>query len=74
MAKEKEEIRYPEGKEKLILSGKRNEFADFELRLRVDNLAKYLKYALEETINLQNMVYFHQMESEQNPSDKEKKE
>jgi hypothetical protein len=56
---EKEEVRYPEGEERLILGRQRNEFADFELKLRVENLAKYLKYALEETINLQNMIYWH---------------
>jgi hypothetical protein len=70
----KEEIKNPAGKEKLIFGAERNTFADFELRLRVENLTKYLKYALQETINLQNMVYFQQMEPKQNLSDEEKKE
>jgi hypothetical protein len=59
MAKEKEEIRYPEGEEKLILGGQRNEFAEFELNLRMENLRKHLKDALAEFVELQNIVYWH---------------
>jgi hypothetical protein len=55
----KEEIKYPEGEERLILGGQRNEFAEFELNLRMENLRKHLKDALEEFVELQNIVYWH---------------
>jgi hypothetical protein len=59
MAKEKEEIRYPEGEEKLILGGQRNEFAEFELNLRMENLKKRLTGAMEDFVELQNIIYWH---------------
>jgi hypothetical protein len=59
MSKEKEEIRYPEGEERLIWGGKRNEFADFELKLRMESLTRHLRSALEELVKLQNMIYCH---------------
>jgi hypothetical protein len=57
--KEQEEVRYPEGEERIIIGGQRSEFSDFELKLRVESLTKHLKYALEESINLQNIIYWH---------------
>jgi hypothetical protein len=57
-----EEMKYPEGEERLILGGKRDEFTDFELRLKVDNITRQLRYALEEAISLQNMIYWQTRE------------
>jgi hypothetical protein len=62
--KEKDKTRYPEGEERLILGGQRNEFAEFELNLRMENLKKHLKCALEEFVELQNIIYWHTRKKE----------